>query len=87
MKNLQAYENYGIEEVQENYDMQKESSCMSESSKMQLEKLCEEYLTTEAKAYHDDEDEYHTYEGYVNEVMNQIKSCMGRSGYPADKPY
>jgi len=88
MKNLQSYENYGISEIQENYGMQEGSSCMSESAKMQMEKLCEEYLTKEAKDYHDDMEEAHTYEGYINEAMGYLKKCMDRTGYPTmDKPY
>ena len=88
MKNLTTYENYGTSEIQENWDMQKESSCMSEESKMQLEKLCNEYLSNEAKAYHDDENPDHTYEGYVNECGNYMKECMGRPGYSSlYKPY
>lgn len=88
MKNLQSYENYGIEGVQENYDMQKESTCMSEDAKMQLEKICEEYLAKEAKEYHEDMEEAHTYEGYVNEATKYLKECMDRAGYASSyKPY
>jgi hypothetical protein len=88
MKNLTTYENYGTSEIQENWDMQKESSCMSEGARMQLEKICEEYLAKEAKEYRDDENPDHTYEGYVNECGNYIKEYMGRPGYSSlDKPY
>ena len=76
MKNLQPYENYGTSEIQENLDMQKESSCMSESAKMQLEKLCEEYLANEAAEYHEDENEEirNSYKSIIEDISSNLKT-------------
>lgn len=41
-----------------------------------IKKMCEDVLHPEAKAYHDDEDPAHTYDGYVKECKAYLKECM-----------
>jgi hypothetical protein len=81
MKNLQPYEIYGSEDIQENHGMMGESSCMSEAAKANMKKICEEYLAKEAAEYHDDDDAEHTYEGYVAQCSKYLSECMGQAGY------
>ena len=88
MKNLQPYEIYGSEDIQENNGMMGESSCMSEAAKANMKKICEEYLAKEAAQYHNDDDTEHTYEGYVAECGKYLMECMGQAGYAGlSKPY
>ena len=88
MKNLQPYEIYGSEDIQENYGMMGESSCMSEAAKANMKKICEDYLAKEAAEYHNDDDTEHTYEGYVAECGKYLMECMGQAGYAGlDKPH
>ena len=79
MENLVSFENFGVDQVVESGC----SSCsgMSEHAKLALESLCQEMLCKEAQAYHEDEDESHTYEGYVNECANYMREMMGQPGY------
>jgi len=81
MKNLQPYEIYGSEDIQENHGMMGESSCMSEAAKANMKKICEEYLAKEAAEYNDDDDAEHTYEGYVAQCGKYLMECMGQAGY------
>lgn len=78
MKNLANYENFFLSEVSESNSG---CGCMSESAKKALEGLCKEMLCNEAQAYHDDMDESHTYEGYVDECAGYLKEIMGQAGY------
>ena len=92
MKNLTAYENFletqsGIGESDVTMGMEKECA-MSPQAMESLKEVCEAMLCKEAEAYHNDADEAHTYEGYVNECMNYIKEAMGHPGYSSlVKPY
>lgn len=79
MKNLTSYENHS-KGLSESY-MSNESSCMSEAAKEAVKKVCEEVLCKEADNYHNDSNEGHTYEGYVNECMGYMREAMGHSGY------
>jgi hypothetical protein len=81
MENLKSYERY-LDFVGENWDadMQKES-CMSEKAMSKMKKLCRKHLISEANAYHNDMDEGHTYDRYVNECQNMLKEMLGQPGY------
>jgi len=88
MKNLQPYEIYGSEDIQENNGMMGESSCMSEAAKANMKKICEEHLAKEAAEYHNNDNPEHTYEGYVAECGKYLMECMGQAGYAGlSKPY
>ena len=81
MRNLIQFENFGPQELEE-------SNCyscsgMSEHAKLAIESMCEELLKKEAQDYHEDEDESHTYENYVNECSSYMKEIMGQPGYQA----
>lgn len=56
------------------------SGCSSETKAM-IESMCKEYLVHEGMAYHDDEDENHTYEGYIHECMSYLKECMMKENW------
>ena len=79
MKNLIQFENFGQQGLEESTC----SSCsgMTEHAKLAIESLCEELLKHEAQKFHDDEDESHTYEGYVNDCSSYMKEMMGQPGY------
>lgn len=79
MKNLTPFENFGQEPVQES--MNEMGSCMSESAKEDMKSLCEGMLCGEAQAYHDDADEAHTYEDYVEKCCGCLREMMGQPGY------
>ena len=46
-----------------------------------MKKLCEKHLMKEANDYHNDMDECHTYDNYVNECQSMIKEMLGQPGY------
>lgn len=81
MENIKTYENFN-DFVGENWDAdnQKES-CMSEKAMYKMKKLCKKHLIDEANEYHNDMDENHTYERYVNECQNMLKEMLGQPGY------
>lgn len=56
------------------------AGCSSEAKAM-IESMCNEYLIHEGKAYHEDEDDSHTYEGYVSECMSYLKECMMKESW------
>lgn len=61
---------------------------MSNHAKESLKEICENILCREADQYDEDDDDAHTYEGYVNECMTYLKEAMGQSGYsPIIKPH
>jgi hypothetical protein len=78
MQNLRKYENFigNYSSLGENNDMTSEGMCMSEDAKEAMKSLCESMLCKEAEDYHNDSDDSHTYEGYMNECSNYIKECM-----------
>jgi hypothetical protein len=89
MQNLKKYENFtgNYSILGENNDMTSECMSMSEGAKEAIKSLCESMLCGEAEEYHNDSDDSHTYEGYINECANYIKECMGQPGYAGlDKP-
>jgi hypothetical protein len=61
-------------------DVNVEPNKKLEKAKMIIESMCNEYLINEALAYHEDEDDSHTYEGYVKSCMEQLKTCMTKEG-------
>ena len=85
MKNLKPFEDYSISNLDEALE---ESSCLSENSKNEMKRICEEHLAKEAIDYDEDDYDEHTYDGYVEEAANYIKECLGRPGYASlNKPY
>jgi hypothetical protein len=58
-----------------------EGSGCSDNARMMIESMCKEYLVREAMEYHEDEDDSHTYEGYVHECMSYLKECMMNEGW------
>lgn len=85
MENLTPYEDFSIARsaIEENYESMghKMESAMSHQAMEALKQVCEGMLCKEAEDYHNDENEEHTYEGYVNECMGYIKEVMGNPGY------
>ena len=81
MENIKTYEKFN-NFIGENWDadMQKES-CMSEKAIHKMGKLCKKHLLDEANEYHNDMDEGHTYEKYVEECQNMLKEMLGQPGY------
>lgn len=79
MRNLIDYQNFNSSKVNES--LSEASLCMSENAKRAVESLCEDLLCKEAEQYHNDPDEAHTYEGYVNECTQYLKEMMGQAGY------
>jgi hypothetical protein len=57
--------------VQEGYNI-----AMSEEAKRAVKTICEQILIKEAKACHEDSDEMHTYENYLNECGQYMTECM-----------
>jgi hypothetical protein len=80
MKNLTPFEFFDSE-LQENSNMMQECYAMSEGAKSVMKQICEDVLCKEAEDYHNDADESHTYEGYVNECMGYLKEMLGQPGY------
>jgi len=81
MKNLTDYQNFNSERIEES--ISEASGCMSEGAKGAVKKLCEEILCKEAEDYHNDSDDSHTYEGYMNVCAQYLKEMMGQPGYQA----
>jgi hypothetical protein len=54
---------------------------LSGKAKMILKEACEKYLIKEAKDFHNDKNENHTYDSYVNECKNYLEEMMGNEGY------
>lgn len=81
MNNIKTYEKFN-NFIGENWDadMQKKS-CMSEKAIYKMGKLCKKHLLDEANEYHNDMDEGHTYEKYVEECQNMLKEMLGQPGY------
>jgi len=81
MNNIKTYEKFN-NSIGENWDadMQKKS-CMSEKAIHKMGKLCKKHLLDEANEYHNDMDEGHTYEKYVEECQNMLKEMLGQPGY------
>lgn len=78
MKNIESYENFSLSPIAESCSA---CSAMTHDAKKALENLCQEILCREAHDYHNDPDESHTYEGYVNECAQYLKEMMGQPGY------
>jgi hypothetical protein len=83
MQNLIKYESFSGTNsgLRENDEMTSECSGISEDAKEAIKSLCESMLCKEAEDYHNDPDDSHTYEGYINECSNYVKECMGQPGY------
>jgi len=80
MTNLKSYESFSG--LMENYGSHlEECGAVSEDAKSEIKSLCEAMLCKEAEDYHNDPDDAHTYEGYVNECMGYVRECMGQPGY------
>jgi len=91
MENIKSYEKFN-DSIDENFEDVAEGmgcqSCLSEGAMMEMKKLCESILMKEAEDYDNDDDENHTYEGYVNECMKYMNEMLGRPGYASvSKPY
>ena len=56
--------------------MPKMESACSESAKNAMKKMCNEMLHNEAAKWHEDSNEAHTYESYMNEAMKHMNECM-----------
>ncbi len=74
---LQNFEDFQTsrKEVKEEIDPKKQF-VLSTDVQDSIKKLCEEMLHPEAKAYHDDEDTAHTYNGYIKECKSYLRECM-----------
>ena len=88
MENIKSYERFN-DYVGENWDADKQNkSCMSEKAMYKMKKLCEKHLMEEANDYHNDTDEAHTYEGYIEECQSMLKEMLGQPGYASvGKPF
>jgi hypothetical protein len=58
-----------------------EGAGCSDNAKMVIESMCNDHLVKEAVDYHEDEDDAHTYEGYVQACMEYLKECMMKEGW------
>jgi hypothetical protein len=91
MENIKSYEKFN-DSLDENFEDMMEGdgcqSCMSEGARMGMKDLCESLLKKEAEDYDMDDNDDHTYEGYVNECMKYMNEMLGRPGYASvSKPY
>ena len=53
-----------------------EGSGCSAKTKSMIRSMCKEYLIDEGMKYHKDENESHTYDGYIHECTSYFKECM-----------
>lgn len=81
MRNIHKYEDFFIPNKSVNEMYEDSYSAMSGGAKESLKSICEGLLCKEAEDYQNDDDNSHTYEGYIEECARYIKECMGRSGY------
>ena len=58
-----------------------EGAGCSDNAKMIIESMCKDHLVKEAMDYHHDDDDAHTYEGYVQACMEYLKECMMKEGW------
>ena len=81
MENIKSYERFS-DFVGENWDADtQKSSMMSEKARAKMKKLCEKHLIKEANDCHNDMDECHTYNNYVNECHQVLDEMLGQPGY------
>lgn len=83
MENIKSYEVFN-DFVGENWDADSQkSSLMSEKARAKMKKLCEKHLIKEANECHNDMDETHTYNNYINECKQALSEMLGQPGYAA----
>jgi hypothetical protein len=72
MENVKTYEDYKLNEECEIV----EDSCISERCKKSIDEACNA-MHEDAIEYHDDTDDDHTYDVYLNECMKHIGKKLG----------